>query len=448
MRKVAAAVLLLAGCKRGEPARLPPEPLTVHLVARVNEPMIALGRLDDGTPLLDTRFFVHELRSPGGPILVGDAASYATLLPERNTFLEPWSYRTIDGTRRRIVATDHQTRATWDGSKWTREAAPHADLRGPEGPPGLYLPPRILQREWKRLPDATWVGLVMEESAILEAVVVKPPSTDYGIARIEPRSAHCTFVPSADAHAWITCGSTHGDAARLLRLDGLEWVAPRAQHLPSHGAIAIGSDGTIWYRDADQPLRVRRFDPKGHHDDVAIPDVVTAWPASYRNNLVVPGNEDRPRAVDSLLPLPSGEVWAAVSTTEEHTLVYRIGGAKPPGVAYVGSQSDQRVAAANAAGPVPATGHCSPVFVPLVTARGASFPTERITAKKDSVLGATRGDADVVVGWHGDRRAAGVLFRREDERAIADLIEAFSDDPSAVPRPSCTPPVIERRFDL
>ena len=89
MRKLAAAVLLLASCKRGEAAKGPAEPLAAHLVARVNESASALHRLDDGTPVLDTGFFVHELRPTGGPMLFGDPASYAPLLPEHRPFLQP-----------------------------------------------------------------------------------------------------------------------------------------------------------------------------------------------------------------------------------------------------------------------------------------------------------------------------------------------------------------------
>lgn len=386
---------------------------TVHLVARLLSPSARLATLDDGTVVLDANVFVYTLGTQGPPRLVGDAAGYAPLL-QRDEAAPRWadhelfSARSISGTAKRLELT----------------------MRGPVG---LF----VWEDRWTFAPTAP----------VRQAKDAPMPDM------LGERDT-CVLLPSADVEdTWVSCRRAGAMTREIFvrRRDGWKPVSLAGEGEHEEPA-AVDRDGAVWLAAHENDTEIVRL-RDGRLDRIVVPDRVGPRRASYRGAGrpvdVTNPEPEAARHIRAMAPARDGTMWILTNGPTGGAL-YRAGGERPASVMVIGSMIDQRAEIEATQPRKKWVGHCDTVFVPLVRGRGDTFPLEKLREPRlRQVLASARA---VVVGRLGDERVAGPLFTDADddarERRIEELVATTGQNPSALPEPTCTLPVLERTFDL
>lgn len=454
--------------------------------------------------VLATDLFLYDADHARGTLTrIGEARAYASLLPDPDDDLVGYNVETVQPARPVLGANNALALLTrggaarsWDGAAWVKlEKAPPAPPPsddwaehlgiGFDGPPPLTLPANVGVRSWRRLGDGAVLAVAESDDRTHHTALLSRDGTVRKATipvRGDPTRTDCRAVPSP-REAYVACHSYEDDGRTVFRFGEkdlervpLEGEAKRAT------AMAVAADGALWL-GADAPARVLRRLPDGTLErfDLSRPPAELARPSFSTEAIATARSEtdesvrwwhaasvreaappSAPSNVREVLPVEGGGAWVIATEDYATVVLVRIGPGEPPPPVAIGSLADQRNEVRNTRPARAWTGHCPQIFVTLAAEPASGALSDRAWKHKDRVSGIVakalgplpeyEQRAALVEGRLEGRRVAGVMLWRQSpetkedklEAAATAIVEAFTDNPMAVPRATCTLPVLER----
>jgi hypothetical protein len=496
-RRFAFAVLFLGGCSSKAPpfppgaaadagaraaeAVIAETPRAAHLVASTRDGAVRFIVPKGGGVLVDTPLFLYEATDDGALVRIGDATSYAALLPEGDDDLTGYDVPTKNyhgsptGSASRPVFRTSGGAHAWDGKAWT--PAPPTDAIDNDVIPwdAFERPTNASIHRVQRLPDGRLLAIGRFDGVRGTMIVPAGQRTGSILPLGGSEVDNCDLPHAIDGNTYVFCHKWRAGEQQpeLFRLDKDRWESVALPEKLVTSAIAIGEDGALWYGE-EHAIVHRSKD--GHTERFALPEpdptlnrpsfssyfsetVITDGKGSMRSwtdlRIQMPNDVSPLTVVDAIVPRPDGRAWLRVHDSHYGYHFVHVGQKAQDARFTIGSDADQRNEVRNARGVRTWVGHCPQLFVTL--ARDTAWSriedirtvVQKHHEKKELY---DPGHAAIVEGRLGGKHVAGVLVWRSVsdirdvtiEATASDVAQAFAENPASPPEITCTVPVMDR----